>query len=124
MSKVTLGEALARRKLKTLTQGNTLKYLPGQDKVSKLGEEDAIVSFVDNDNNMTIIPMELNQGEWFYRGAAIIATPDFVDLRVLPRRMPVSSRVADLLKKAYEKEEAPPPEDTTAEEPQPQGQER
>lgn len=120
--KVTIGEAVVRRKLKTRKDGK--RYIEGQGKVSKLSDEDAIVSYVDRHGSVNIIPVELRDDEWFQRGLVIVADCLKATVRTIPRQSALSGDVQTLLRAAYHVEEEPPtPSDKAAQEAQPQGQE-
>lgn len=111
--KVTVGEAFARRKLKVRKDGRG--YVEGQDKVSKLSDEDALVSYVDRHGSVTVILCELREDEWFQRGVVLIADTTNATIRNLRRQAPLSKEVQTLLQAAYHKEEEPPtPSDKAA----------
>lgn len=112
MSKVTVGEAVARRKLKTR---NKEKYVTGQGKVSKLSDEDAIVSYVDNSGSVNILPCECRNDEWFHRGIIIVADTFTATVRNIPRQSPLRAEVQELLRAVYHEQEEPPtPSDKAA----------
>lgn len=115
MSKITIGEAIVRRKLKLRNPKIAVKYQSGQGKVSKLSDEDAIVSYVTASGDLTILPVELVNDEWFHRGMAITADALTAEVRNIPRQTPLRGNVVTLLRAAYHKEEAPPPSDTNGE---------
>lgn len=85
--KISLGEALARRKLKRRsTAGDTVHgYVSGQHAAILIGMEDAVVSYVDRGGAVCIIPCELVHGDWFHRGVMIRATQNFAADRTLPK---------------------------------------
>lgn len=120
MSKITVGEAIVRRKLKTRS---TTKYAGGQGKVSKLSDEDAIVSYVDHSGSVNIIICEFHDDEWFHRGLVIVADCLTAEVRKIPRRVPLRGEVQTLLRAAYKKEESPQQSDKATGGTQPQGQE-
>ncbi len=121
MSIITLGEMIARRRLKTAKLGPTqLRYVSGQGKATKLSDEDAMVSYVDLSGAVNVIPCEWRDGEAFHREVLIHATPYTAEVRHLRRQSPVSPGVQTLMRNLFdppaEKEEAPPP-------PRPKGEE-
>lgn len=111
--KITIGEAIVRRKL--FVRSNGTKYVTGQGKVSKLSDEDAIVSYVGNDGSLVILPVELKGEEWFQRGLSIVADTKAATVRNIPRQTPLRGDVVTMLRAAYHKEEAPPPSDNSGE---------
>lgn len=88
---VTIGEALSRRKLKKIPEnaGRVEIYVPGQFKATKLGAVDAIVSGVDREGAVVIVPVELVGDTWRGRGVLLRATTTTVEARSVPYGNPI-----------------------------------
>ena len=58
MSKVTIGEALARRRLKPGPDSTGREgYAKGQHHASRIGDDDCVLSYVDRSGAVCIIPV-------------------------------------------------------------------
>lgn len=106
---ITMGEALARRKLKHRVgaNGTVFVYEPGQHKAQRIGPNDAILSYVDREGAVCILPVERRDGEWFQRGFVIRATQNFAESRNVRRTMALGDEQVRALQEAFEKKEAP-----------------
>lgn len=84
---ISIGEALARRKLVKVTtaNGTVHGYQQGQYKATRLGPDDALLTYVDGSGAVCIVPVERRDGEWFLRGVMIRATQHFAEARYPPR---------------------------------------
>lgn len=116
MSTVTIGEALARRRLKQskMVSGQVL-YVPGQYHAARLSDEDCTVSWVDSGGTVNILPCELNKDdEWVRKGIVIVANADGqVWARNIPRGTRLTGVQIDAIMEKYtydddEEEEDPP----------------
>ncbi len=117
--KVTLGEALARRRLKSTTMPDSkdVKYNPGQYHCAKLSDEDCTVSWVGSDGTVNIMPCEFVNGEWVKKGVMITATAKgYAAARNIPRNSTLTGSQIDVIRSKYnpveddeEEEETPPP---------------
>lgn len=103
--KVSIGEALARRKLKKITTGGgkVEGYVVGQYSAVLIGTEDAVVSYVDNGGTVCIMPCECIDGEWYHRGVMIRASQNFATDRNLPRTRSLNDLEVRAIQAALEK---------------------
>ena len=99
----TLGELIARRKLRTV--GRVPSYSPGQHEAKIVGSK-AILSYVDMGGAVCIIPCEKTNDEWFHLGFAFRVGHATAEVRYLPRSWPMSAEMRDALVHA-DKEGAP-----------------
>lgn len=107
--KVTIGEALARRRLKPGRDSTGREaYAQGQHHAAKLSDEDCVASYVDRSGSVCIIPCERRDGEWFHRGVMVCASPNFAIQRNLPRGSKLNNDTVRAIQAKYN-EETPPP---------------
>ena len=115
--KVTIGEALARRRLKQSKMpgsGDPI-YNPGQYHCAKLSDEDCTVSWVGADGTVNIMPCELVNDDWVKKGVMITATAKgYAAARMIPRNSTLSGSQIDVIRAKYnpvddEEDETPPP---------------
>lgn len=100
---ITMGEALARRRLKHRVGGNgtVYAYEPGQHRAQRIGPDDAILSYVDREGAVCILPVERRDGEWFQRGFVVRATQHFAESRTVGRGAPLSDDQVRAIQAAF-----------------------
>lgn len=111
---LTIGEAMARRKLEKTTINNkmTSTYVKGQHKASKLTDTDAMLSYVDRAGAVIIMPVERIDGTWKGKGVTVRCTTTTVDARSVPRgNVIVGDELVRALQLAFKEEMTPPPAD-------------
>lgn len=109
MSDVTIGEAYARRRLHKTVIGISDVYKPGQYAASKLGADDAMLTWVGADGAVCIVACNRNEeGEWHHRGAMMRGTFLFITFRPLPRSFALTTEMNRALEKAAPRQGSDP----------------
>lgn len=116
MSDITIGEAIARRKLETSVYGSNTIYVQGQHFASRLGPNDCVLSWVDPSGGLCVVPCEQILGEWFHRGVMVYCTLSGSFPRVLPRAFALTGPMIQAIevgmqRKATRRPAAPKPDD-------------
>lgn len=109
---VTIGEALARRKLehRDTAAGHVHGYATGQYKATRIGPDDAVLSYVDRAGAVCILPVERINEEWFHKGVMIRATQHFAESRSLGRGTPLRDEQVRAVQEAFKKKALAQPE--------------
>lgn len=102
---VTIGEALARRKLehRETAAGNVKGYAAGQHKATRIAANDAILSYVDRAGAVCIVPVEKIEDDWVHRGVMVRATQHFAETRSLGRGVPLNDEQVRAIQAAFDK---------------------
>jgi hypothetical protein len=103
MSDVSLGEAFARRKLTRMLVNTTPAYAPGQYSASRLGPNDAMLSWVGKDGAVCIVPVEHKDEDWFHRGFMVTANQVASLGRMLPRSFALTPEMHKAIDTAMKK---------------------
>jgi len=113
---LTVGELLARRRLKQDTLGGVERYIPGQHSATMIGDQ-AILSYVDGTGFVCIVPCHFVDDEWITYAYVVRCGLLTVDSRFMGRPQPLSEASVRALQAAVKKaEEKKPKKKTTQKE--------
>lgn len=98
MSDISVGELMVGRKLRTHSVNGKRQYLPGQDKGRRISKTDGIVSYVDREGALCIMPCEYIEDEWMPREVMFRIGLGHAEVR----KVPAGSRLSDPAQRAME----------------------
>lgn len=104
-SEITMGELLSRRRLRKQPDP-VKKYVPGQYHAKFLSKTDAIVSYVDTDGGLCLLPVWYNDEaeQWEHRQAIVRCSFKAVEVRYRPRGGQLQAEMVNALKKAGDRQ--------------------
>lgn len=102
-SEITMGELLSRRKLRK-QEDPVKRYIPGQFRALLLSQDDALVSYVDTDGGLCILPVWWSEegGQWQHRQVIVRCTFKTAEVRYRPQGGHLAAEIVNALTKARE----------------------
>lgn len=85
MSTLTMGELFAQRKFQQDMFGGVPRFVPGQYGAKKFTTTDAILSYVDREGCVCIIPVDKIGNEWFHKRVLLHVSMTHAAVRQLPK---------------------------------------
>lgn len=101
MSNITLGELMSGRRLRKQEEP-VQRYIPGQYKAKMMSDTDAIVTYVDLDGGLCMLPVEwVEEAQWWtHRRVMVRYTFKMADVRVRPVGGHLQAEIINAIKAA------------------------